>query len=738
MKKVMIFFVILIFSVFLLNGCALFQTPPAASLPEPETKIATVVTYQVIDSDKYVTKEEYQLVLKELAKKNDFESINQSILSFNSRLISLESKINDLAVKSLELANRLDIMNVNISQNSFRDTINSIKDSYLIMERRINLLETFIFETKDASSDVNKDIADIYRRIEKNSTDTALLASKVAALVSAIPSETSKYQIQQSPAVYSFEDFKASTNKSIEDINTMYEELYVNMNLLEKTLLNLDAAFKNYKPEVPAPIIQYIEVPVEKDTQQQKSTLPPKVVLPDSLLQSLTSNVQPDSNSSGSYDRNNEIDALIESVNTINGKIIELENEIKKSNSYLLQNGNIAQMIRDEIAKIDFSPYVGETIDIQTEQAVSKLFYKSQSENILKVQNLEKNISELQSKYSSISNQFESILSKPVTNFDERMNTKVSELEKRVNIALMSLSDAELKEIFESTDQFVYTLKSGDTLSAISQTFGLGQNGVEILTAANKITNPNTLKVGQKIIIPVDSVEKYIKWPLKTTMPSNYERIVVKFGQRISVGTSTGIGILPLSNEKIYPILPGKVIDSGKSQNDTFYVKVDHGNSLVTVYSNLVSLSVSLSSMVTTDTSLGTVKKDKMVTIELWKSGEPKDPLKLFFKSLGTVMATFYTEWDDRLIYYPAFRLTKSGVVPTNFQTIAADPKVLPLGTVVYIPKYTDMPNNGFFVVEDTGGKIIGNRIDVYINDVRQAFTTEDVELFIVGKKQEG
>jgi len=737
-KKVMIFFVILIFSVFLLNGCALFQTPPAASLPEPETKIATVVTYQVIDSDKYVTKEEYQLVLKELAKKNDFESINQSILSFNSRLISLESKINDLAVKSLELANRLDIMNVNISQNSFRDTINSIKDSYLIMERRINLLETFIFETKDASSDVNKDIADIYRRIEKNSTDTALLASKVAALVSAIPSETSKYQIQQSPAVNSFEDFKASTNKSIEDINTRYEELYVKMNLLEKTLLNLDAAFKNYNPEVPAPIIQYIEVPVEKDTQQQKSTLPPKVVLPDSLLRSLTSNVQPDSNSSGSYDRNNEIDALIESVNTINGKIIELENEIKKSNSYLLQNGNIAQMIRDEIAKIDFSPYVGETIDIQTEQAVSKLFYKSQSENILKVQNLEKNISELQSKYSSISNQFESILSKPVTNFDERMNTKVSELEKRVNIALMSLSDAELKEIFESTDQFVYTLKSGDTLSAISQTFGLGQNGVEILTAANKITNPNTLKVGQKIIIPVDSVEKYIKWPLKTTMPSNYERIVVKFGQRISVGTSTGIGILPLSNEKIYPILPGKVIDSGKSQNDTFYVKVDHGNSLVTVYSNLVSLSVSLSSMVTTDTSLGTVKKDKMVTIELWKSGEPKDPLKLFFKSLGTFMATFYTEWDDRLMYYPAFRLTKSGVVPTNFQTIAADPNVLPLGTVVYIPKYTDMPNNGFFVVEDTGGKIIGNRIDVYINDVRQAFTTEDVELFIVGKKQEG
>jgi len=40
--------------------------------------------------------------------------------------------------------------------------------------------------------------------------------------------------------------------------------------------------------------------------------------------------------------------------------------------------------------------------------------------------------------------------------------------------------------------------------------------------------------------------------------------------------------------------------------------------------------------------------------------------------------------------------------------TIAADPKVLPFGTILYVPGY------GYGRVEDTGGAIKGNRIDLY------------------------
>jgi 3D (Asp-Asp-Asp) domain-containing protein len=52
-------------------------------------------------------------------------------------------------------------------------------------------------------------------------------------------------------------------------------------------------------------------------------------------------------------------------------------------------------------------------------------------------------------------------------------------------------------------------------------------------------------------------------------------------------------------------------------------------------------------------------------------------------------------------------KLTKSGTIPTS-GTVAADPKIFPIGTTLYIPGY------GLGVVKDTGKKIKGRRIDVF------------------------
>ena len=43
---------------------------------------------------------------------------------------------------------------------------------------------------------------------------------------------------------------------------------------------------------------------------------------------------------------------------------------------------------------------------------------------------------------------------------------------------------------------------------------------------------------------------------------------------------------------------------------------------------------------------------------------------------------------------------------------MTVDPAVIPLGSRVYIPQF-----NKVFVAEDTGGKIKGNRIDIYMKD---------------------
>ena len=74
---------------------------------------------------------------------------------------------------------------------------------------------------------------------------------------------------------------------------------------------------------------------------------------------------------------------------------------------------------------------------------------------------------------------------------------------------------------------------------------------------------------------------------------------------------------------------------------------------------------------------------------------------------------------------------TASGVVAQS-GVIAADPRVLPLGTVVHLRSgsYT-----GTYTVADTGSKIKGRRVDVFVNTHREAiqFGRRQVKIKIVG-----
>ncbi|HWF36405.1 MAG TPA: 3D domain-containing protein, partial [Solirubrobacteraceae bacterium] len=48
------------------------------------------------------------------------------------------------------------------------------------------------------------------------------------------------------------------------------------------------------------------------------------------------------------------------------------------------------------------------------------------------------------------------------------------------------------------------------------------------------------------------------------------------------------------------------------------------------------------------------------------------------------------------------------------YQSIAVDPKVIPLGSRVYIPAYRHDGHGGWFTAQDTGGAIIGRHVDVF------------------------
>ncbi|ATF15320.1 3D domain-containing protein [Brevibacillus sp. HB1.2] len=85
---------------------------------------------------------------------------------------------------------------------------------------------------------------------------------------------------------------------------------------------------------------------------------------------------------------------------------------------------------------------------------------------------------------------------------------------------------------------------------------------------------------------------------------------------------------------------------------------------------------------------------------------------------------------------HPSYGITYSGVKVRrdDYSTIAADLRVFPLGTILYIPGY------GYGVVADKGGAIRGHKIDLYFETKQDVFSQwgkKSVDVYIV-KKGEG
>ncbi|WP_019123760.1 3D domain-containing protein [Brevibacillus massiliensis] len=100
------------------------------------------------------------------------------------------------------------------------------------------------------------------------------------------------------------------------------------------------------------------------------------------------------------------------------------------------------------------------------------------------------------------------------------------------------------------------------------------------------------------------------------------------------------------------------------------------------------------------------------------------------------VVATGYTagyESTGKKPSHPAYGITYSGVKVRRdkYSTIAADLRVFPLGTILYIPGY------GFGVVADKGGAIRGNKIDLYFETTKDVFSQwgkKTVDVYLVQK----
>ncbi|MDB5054694.1 MAG: hypothetical protein JWM44_2744 [Bacilli bacterium] len=100
------------------------------------------------------------------------------------------------------------------------------------------------------------------------------------------------------------------------------------------------------------------------------------------------------------------------------------------------------------------------------------------------------------------------------------------------------------------------------------------------------------------------------------------------------------------------------------------------------------------------------------------------------------VIATGYTagkESTGKSPNHPQYGITYSGVKVRKgiVSTIAADPKVFPMGTLLYIPGY------GYGVVADTGSAIKGNKIDLYFLNKKEVYAKwgkKNVKVYVLKK----
>ncbi|MFA5523193.1 MAG: 3D domain-containing protein [Tissierellales bacterium] len=67
---------------------------------------------------------------------------------------------------------------------------------------------------------------------------------------------------------------------------------------------------------------------------------------------------------------------------------------------------------------------------------------------------------------------------------------------------------------------------------------------------------------------------------------------------------------------------------------------------------------------------------------------------------------------------------------------VAVDPKVIPLGTKLYVESLDGTPDYGYAIAEDTGGAIKGKRIDLFMETTKEArtFGRRNVKIYIIGK----
>lgn len=180
-----------------------------------------------------------------------------------------------------------------------------------------------------------------------------------------------------------------------------------------------------------------------------------------------------------------------------------------------------------------------------------------------------------------------------------------------------------------------------------------------------------------------------------------------------------------------------QVVQQGKNGLKEVTYKVKYQNDIeisrIIIKEEIVKKAVNKIVQITTATSRGdryggaTASEAAANGAKLAKKVEGVTPI------VKTLNASAYTASTcDKLPSHPAYGITASGSKVKEWYTVAAG-KSYPMGTVIYIPALKDKPNGGWFVVQDRGGAIKDNKLDIYMGTYNECiqFGRKNLECYI-------
>ncbi|MCW6663794.1 3D domain-containing protein [Aerococcaceae bacterium NML190073] len=273
-----------------------------------------------------------------------------------------------------------------------------------------------------------------------------------------------------------------------------------------------------------------------------------------------------------------------------------------------------------------------------------------------------------------------------------------------------------LQEVQHSVQQAqqtgVYTIQWGDTLSTISQATGVS---IQELSKLNHIVDIDLIIAGSTLYID------YANHTITYVTPAEEEPVTVStMTGEVVDAPAEAVGQLiqaevaaeqaSSETQAIQEVVTAPTAEAATTQtraNDTTVTETAEQASTEEAIVAPESVPNTVEAVELETSSVEVTEVVELANEEMTETSEPE--------TQGTAMvveATAYSYQEAGLSNF-----TADGTDLTlDSKVIAVDPSVIPLGTMVYIPGY------GTYRAADTGGAIVGNKIDIHFNSVEECY----------------